>query len=304
MQHFTSSSAHALMCGFLLVATATDVRSQSFQGGLRGTVKDVNGVIPAVAVTLINEATNVQRGTVTNEVGEYVFAAVLPGTYTARAVITGFKTFERKGLTIGTQQFITLDLLMELGTLEESISVTANAPLIQTSNASTGEVLEKKTLEALPALNRNAYMTAVTTVPTVIATGNPYFSRMEDQSNGSLLSLGGGPRRANNYLLDGVSYTDILNRTSAFPSTEAIEEVKVQVHTYDAEMGRSGGGVFNTTGKSGTNDFHGSGFYQTRPNWALDNNFFDAQAGRPKSTLPFYRYWGGSFGGPIAKNKT
>src|SRR2546425_2768176 len=193
MRRFASSSPYVLMLGLLLVASATDVRSQSFQGGLRGAVKDANGVIPGAGVTLINEATNVQRGTVSNQVGEYVFAAVLPGTYTVRTVLTGFKTFERKGLAIGTQQFITLDLLMEIGTVEESISVTANSPLIETSNASTGEVLDKKTLEALPALNRNAYMTAVTTVPTVIATGNPYFSRMEDQSNGSLLSLGGGP---------------------------------------------------------------------------------------------------------------
>ena len=222
MRRLTSSSPCVLMV-LLLVANVTEVRSQSFQGGLRGTVKDANGVVPGAGVTIINEATNVQRVTFSNEVGEYVFAAVLPGTYTVRAVLTGFKTFDRKGLTIGTQQFITLDLLMEVGTIEESISVTANAPLIETSNASTGEVLEKKTLEALPALNRNVYMTAVTTVPTVIATGNPYFSRMEDQSNGSLLSLGGGPRRANNYLLDGVSYTDITNRTSSFPSTEALE---------------------------------------------------------------------------------
>src|SRR6266487_5051299 len=122
-QRFSSSSVHALMCGFLLVATATDVRSQSFQGGLRGTVKDVNAVIPGVAVTLINEATNVERGTVSNGAGEYVFAAVLPGTYTVRAVLQAFKTFQRRGLTIGTQQFITVDLVMEVGTLEESISV-------------------------------------------------------------------------------------------------------------------------------------------------------------------------------------
>src|SRR6266852_777469 len=103
MQRFTSSSARALMCGFLLVATATDVRSQSFQGGLRGAVKDANGVIPGVVVTLINAGTNVSRTTVSNEVGEYVFAAVLPGTYTVRAALQSFKTFERRGLTIGTQ---------------------------------------------------------------------------------------------------------------------------------------------------------------------------------------------------------
>jgi len=304
MRRSTLSWTSIFAAALLLVAIARDGASQSFQGGLRGAVKDANSVIPGVMVTLINEGTNVSRMTVSNERGEYVFAAVLPGTYTVRAVLQAFKTFERRGLTIGTQQFITVDLVMEVGTLEESISVTAAPPLVETSNASTGEVLQKKTLEALPALNRNAYMTAVVTVATVIATGNPYFSRMEDQSNGSLLSLGGGPRRANNYLLDGVSYTDLTNRTSAFPSLEAIEEVKVQVHTYDAEMGRSGGGVFNTTGKSGSNTFHGSGFAQARPNWALASNFFDALAGRGKSTLPYYRYWGGSFGGPIARNKT
>jgi trimeric autotransporter adhesin len=298
---WTSTLASALI---LLITIATDGASQSFQGGLRGAVTDANSVIPGVIVTLINQDTSGSRTTVSNERGEYVFAAVQPGTYTVRAALQGFKTFERQGLTIGTQQFITLDLVMELGTIEESISVTADAPLLETSNASLGEVLDKRTLDALPALNRNAFMTAVT-VPTVIATGDPYFSRMEDQSNGSLLSLGGGPRRGNNYLLDGVAVTDLQNRTSVFVSTEAINEVKVQVHTYDAEMGRSGGGVFNTTGKSGSNAFHGSAFIQNRPNWAAANNFFAERAGNPKITDgPYYRYWGGSLGGPVIHNKT
>src|SRR6267142_3372389 len=112
MRRLTSLSPYVLTA-LLLVANASEVRSQSFQGGLRGTVKDVNGVIPGAGVTLVNEATNVQRSTISNEVGEYVFAAVLPGTYTVHVALTGFKTFDRKGLTIGTQQFITLDLLME-----------------------------------------------------------------------------------------------------------------------------------------------------------------------------------------------
>ena len=249
-------------------------------------------------MTLTNEGTNVSRSTVSNGVGEYVFAAVLPATYTVRATLQGFKSFERRGLTIGTQQFITLDLIMEVGAVEESITVAGDAPLIENSNASTGEVLNNETLEALPALNRNAFMT-VATVPTVLAQGDPYFSRLEDQSNGSLLSLGGGPLRANNYLLDGVAVTDLQNRTSVFVSTEAIDEVKVQVHTYDAEMGRSGGGVFNTTGRSGSNTFRGSGFFQVRPNWSLARNFFDERADRPKPQETYYRYWGGSLGGPV-----
>src|SRR5262245_61376972 len=259
-------AVYGLVCASIVLTAASDLRGQSFQGGLRGAVRDPNGVIPGVSVTLTNEGTNVSRSTVSNDVGEYVFAAVLPGTYTVRATLQGFKSFERRGLTIGTQQFITLDLVLEVGAVEESITVTGDAPIIETSNASMGEVLNNETLEALPALNRNAFMT-VATVPTVLAQGDPYFSRLEDQSNGSLLSLGGGPLRANNYLLDGVSVTDLTNRASVFVSTEAIDEVKVQVHTYDAEMGRSGGGVFNTTGRSGSNTFRGSGFFQVRPNW-------------------------------------
>ena len=302
MRHWFLRCAWAL---FLLTSSAPAIWAQSFQGGLRGAVKEESErVIPGVTVTLINQATNISRETVSNEVGEYAFAAVVPGTYIVKAMLDGFKTFERRGLTIGTQQFITLDLTMAVGSFEEAVTVTASSPLLDTSNASVGRVLDNKTIEDLPALNRNAYMSAVITVPTVQAQGNPYFSRMEDQSNGSLVSLGGGPLRANNYLLDGVSVTDLTGRTTVFVTPEAIEEMKVQVHTYDAEMGRSGGGVFNTTGRSGTNAFRGSAFAQMRPNWSLKQPYFDEVAGKPKLDTPYYRYWGGSVGGPIKENKT
>jgi len=290
---------------FLLVSLASTAGAQSFQGGLRGAVKEESDrVIPGVTVTLTNQATNISRETVSNADGEYAFPAVVPGTYSVKAVLEGFRTFERKGLSIGTQQFITLDLPMQIGSFEEAITVTGAAPLLETSNASVGRVLDNKTIEALPALNRNAYMSAVITVPTVQAQGNPYFSRMEDQSNGSLVSLGGGPLRANNYLLDGVSVTDLTGRTTVFVTPEAIEEMKVQVHTYDAEMGRSGGGVFNTTGRSGTNVFRGGVLGQMRPNWSMKQPYFDQVAGKPKLDTPYYRYWGGSIGGPIKENKT
>ncbi len=105
------------------------------------------------------------------------------------------------------------------------------------------------------------------TVPTVIASGDAQFNRQQDQTNASLLSLGGGTRRGNNYLVDGVPITDLRNRASANPSIEALEDVNVQVHTYDAETGRTGGGIFNSAAKSGGNSWHGSGFYQNRPKW-------------------------------------
>src|SRR5438876_11634917 len=100
----------ALVLGVLVLAVATGVAGQGFQGGLRGAVHDPNGVVPGVEVTITNEATNIKRSVVTNDAGEYVFAAVEPGTYTGRASLQGFKTIERTGLRIGTQTFIVLDL--------------------------------------------------------------------------------------------------------------------------------------------------------------------------------------------------
>src|SRR5262249_60607053 len=129
---------------------------------------------------------------------------------------------------------------------------------------SQGGVLDSKMLEMLPAPGRNAYLIGAT-MATVTLSGDAQFNRQQDQSNASLISLGGGARRANNYLLDGVGITDLRNRASANATIEALEDVKGQVHTYDAELGRTGGGVFNVTAQAGTSDLHGSGVFQTRP---------------------------------------
>ena len=284
------------------VFTAGVAHAQSFQGGLRGSVKDAQGVIPGVTITLTNEANGVTRDTVSNASGEYSFPAVDPSSFTVKAAVQGFKTFERKGIRIGTQQFITLDIVLEVGTVEESITVTADAPLIETSNASHGEVLDAKTIESLPTIGRNVFLMAVT-VPTVQSSGDTHWNRMQDQSGASAISLGGGGVRANNYLLDGFPVTDLQNRSATNPSGEMVEDVRVQIHTYDAEMGRTGGGVLNTTAKSGANDFRGSVFFQNRPNAFIGPLFFN-QIRNIKNSPQFWRDAGGGFGGPIVHNKT
>src|SRR5215813_2087363 len=136
---------HSLLAALAIVLVcATLAAGQSFQGGLRGAARDTSGgVLPGVAFTLTNEATGIARTTVTNDVGEYAFAAVTPGTYTATGTLQGFKTIERRGIVIGTQQFITLDFVMETGALAEEVVVTASSPLVETSNASSGAVLNK-----------------------------------------------------------------------------------------------------------------------------------------------------------------
>src|SRR5206468_9147582 len=141
-----------------------------------------------------------------------------------------------------------------------------------------------------------------------VPSGDAQFNRQQDQTNASLMSLGGGTRRGNNYTLDGVPITDMRNRMSAVPTIEGVDDLKVQVHTYDAEMGRTGGGVFNVTARSGSNAYHGSGFYQTRPVWGQSENFFNAAQGLTKEATglanAYYRLYGGGVGGPVVKNRT
>src|SRR5687767_6792319 len=297
----------ALLAIFIGAFSPLAASAQTFTGGLRGSVHDAGGILPGVTVTIINEGTEGSRETTTNASGEYSFSAVSPATYTIRAALTGFKTYERRGVRIATQQFLTLDITLEVGQVQETITVTADAPLIETSNASTGGTLDRQVLEALPAPGRNAFMISVT-VPTVAPTGDPQFNRQQDQTNASRISMGGGGVRANNYLLDGVPITELRGRAVLNPTIEALEEVKVQVHTYDSEMGRTGGGVFNLTAKSGTNEFHGTGFYQTRPVWGVSENFFTKAQGLTKEESglsdTYYRLYGGGVGGPIWKNRT
>src|SRR5918996_1663790 len=300
-----------LVCAALaaLLGMAGPAIAQSATGGLRGAVRDAQGVIPGVTVTLTNDANGVSSDTISNASGEYSFPAVDPSTYSIRAGVQGFKTFERRGIRIGAQQFVTLDITLEVGTVAETITVTADAPLIETSNASHAEVLDNKTLEALPSVGRNVFLMAVT-VPTVQSSGDTHWNRMQDQSGASQLSVGGGGVRANNYLLDGFPITDLQNRSSTNPSGEMLEDVRVQVHTYDAEMGRTGGGVFNTTAKSGANQFHGSGFYLSRPSKLVGYSFFDqikfptTPGLRESLQRASWKSAGGGFGGPILRGKT
>src|SRR5262249_13131058 len=111
--------AALVLAASLVVSHAAGVSGQGFQGGLRGAIKDAGGVIPGVEITLTNEQTNIKRSVVTNERGEYSFANVDPGTYSVKAALQGYKTVDRGGIRIGTQQFFTLDLTLEVGAITE-----------------------------------------------------------------------------------------------------------------------------------------------------------------------------------------
>ena len=255
----------------IFLAVGGDGYGQGFQGGVRGAIRDNGGAVPGAAVSLTNEDTGQSRSALTNTLGEYAFASVEAGTYRIKIALQGYKTIERAGVRVGTQSFLVLDQSLEVGAIEESVTVSVQTPVVETANASHGAVLDRVTLETLPSSGRAAFLLAAS-LPTVVPSGDGQFNRQQDQTGASSLSLGGGTRRGNNYVLDGVSITDIVNRAVANPTMEALEDVKVQVHTYDGEMGRTGGGVFNSTLKSGTNTFRGTAFFQTRPLWGQENN--------------------------------
>ncbi|HTL00881.1 MAG TPA: TonB-dependent receptor, partial [Vicinamibacterales bacterium] len=288
-----------VMCA--LVAAA-NVSAQTYQGALRGAVRDPQGVIPGAEVLLINEDTNAERSAMTNEVGEYAFSSVLPGPYTVRVSLAGFKTESHKGFRIGTQQSAVLDFVLEVGAISEQVTVTGEAPLIERASATQAATLDKEALQSLPIFGRNTFFAAVST-PGVIQTGDPQFVRYQDQSGSSQLSLGGGPRRGNGYLIEGVSITDLTNRPTIAPSMESVEELKVQTKTYEADMGHAAGGVFNTTARSGSNTWHGSALLVSKPGATTGTLFFAKRAGLTNPPQYYYN-WAGSIGGPIVKDKT
>ena len=286
----------------LLFTCATVAGAQTYQGALRGVVRDIQGVIPGAEVTLVNEDTNSQRTAVTNEVGEYVVASVLPGPYTVRVSLPGFKTEQRTGFRIGTQQTAVLDFTLEVGAISEQLTVTGEAPLVERVSATQATSLDKDALRALPIFGRNTFFAAISTAG-VIQTGDPQFVRYQDQSGSSQLSLGGGPRRGNGYLIEGVSITDLTNRPTIAPSMEAVEELKVQTKTYEADMGHAAGGVFNTTARSGSNSWHGSGLLVSKPGATTGTLYFAKKAGL-ENPPQYYYNWAGSVGGPIIKDRT
>src|SRR5688572_22605093 len=152
----------SLRVGLILVlsltVTALHGSAQTYQGGLRGAVRDANGLVPGADVVLVNEENGLPRTTITNEAGEYSFSNVLPGLYTVRASLAGFRTFESRGVRIGTQDFITLDLRLEVGEIREAITVTGATPIIDNSNAAVGTLIERQTLETLPNVGRNPFV--------------------------------------------------------------------------------------------------------------------------------------------------
>ena len=279
--------------------------AQSNYGAVRGVVSDAQGAaVTNATVQLIADATKISRTTTTNGSGQYVFNAVDPATYTVVVTGPGFKTEEEKGLVVDSGNTIPLDLKLQLGQATESVEVSSTEELVNNGTSYNGQLIDAQKLRDLPNAGRNPFLFSKLD-NNVTPVGDPRFVRFQDQSGSSTISIAGAPLSSNNYLIDGIPITDFSNRAVIIPSIEGVEEVKIQANTYDAELGRTSGGNFNTTLKSGSNALHGVLQGETRQtNWGA-NLFFnnhhanvpgDYQIARPASE--FYSYVG-SLSGPI-----
>jgi hypothetical protein len=287
------------MLGALIgVGIVGSASAQSIYGSIRGMVTDpTESAIANAKVSLINQDTGVLRSTLSNSLGEYVFSQLVPGAYTIAVEAQGFKKFEGKNTVLETQGQLTVDLKLEVGSVSETVQVTSEVPLIETSTASQGQLIDNQKLVDLPNIGRNPFMMSKL-APGVQQVGNPAYMRMQDQSGSSQISFVGGPIRGNNYLLDGVPITDMNNRAIVIPSLEAVQEMKVQTNTYDSEIGRTGGGMFNVLMKSGTNEYHGSLGGWLRNTDQEANAFFNNRGGIPKTDQPNRTEYF-SVGGPV-----
>jgi hypothetical protein len=281
--------------------------AQAVTGTILGTVTDSTGaVMPGATVTLTNAGTGLVRSLTTNANGEYTAPSLPTGRYTVKGELSGFKTVMVAGVDLGVDQHLRINVKLEVGGVEESVTVTGSSPLIQTSTSELGTTVSEEQIKTLPLNGRN-FVNLTRTVPGVVR-GVP---GANIDGAGSLawrasasFSANGQRPRDNNYMLDGVDNNETwLQTVVLFPSVDALDEFKLQTSTYSAEFGRSLGGVVNLQIKSGTNVMHGSGFEFLRNDAFDENNYFNKRAGRPKPAFSQHQY-GGTIGGPVVKDKT
>ncbi len=302
-----SAVARALCLMALSLGLASSAVAQSVSGTILGTVTDSTGATVAGAkVTIVNEGTGLTRVLTADSNGEYTAPALPTGHYTITSEMTGFKTVALSNVEVGVDQRVRINIKHEVGAMTESVSVTAETPLIQTSSSELGTTVGSTQIEALPLNGRN-FVNLTRPIPGVLR-GIPGANIDGDGSlawrASASFSANGQRPRDNNYMLDGVDNNETwLQTVVIFPSVDALDEFKLQTSTYSAEYGRSLGGVVNLQIKSGTNRLHGSGFEFHR-NDAFDaNNFFNNRAGRAKPDFKQNQF-GGTIGGPVFKDKT
>jgi hypothetical protein len=278
----------------LCVPTAS---AQESTGTILGVITDETGaVVPNVAVTITSEDTGLTRTATTGNDGGYVVPLLPVGRYSVEAEASGFHRVVQTGIFLNVNEKARIDIVLRVGSLEDTITVEAEAPMVDTSSSTLGVVIEEKTILDLP-LNGRDFTELGLLLPGVLP--NPGRS-----GGGDLGSVGGQRTQSNNFTLDGAANNDLYDSGFvASPPPDAIQEFKILTHNYSAEYGRNSGSVVNVVTKAGTNEVHGS-VWEFLRNDALDaNDFFSNRAGAEKAPLTQNQF-GLSLGGPLRRGKT
>lgn len=288
----------------LLTCAALALTGQEFRATINGTVTDPTGaVVPGVTVEIRNLATNALITAQTNEAGLYVAPFIPPGRYTVSAGREGFKRAVREDVEVRVGDRLRIDFQLELGGVTERVVVSASAELLETSTAARGQVIDSQKVAEMPLLGRNPFMLAVL-APAVQYTPSLASRSNRPFDNGGMdsFSINGGRQFTNEFLIDGVpntgTETNQPGNLSFVPSPDATEEFKVQTNVYDAQYGRTGGGVINVSLRSGTNDFHGALYHYFRHDKLNANTFVANLAGSPKQSFRWNQP-GVRFDGPV-----
>src|SRR6266849_6624518 len=301
MIHMLKPALQILMCVCLIAATAF---AQGEIGGasLNGTVTDSSGAaVPSAKVTATNPATGLTRTTATDQSGLYNFQQLPVGTYDLTIEAKGFKVSKRTGVSLTVGAVATVDIPLEIGTAQETVSVTAEVPVVETTRSQTSTTVTTKQVSDLPINGRN-FLDFTVLTPGVL----------RDPSRGGDLSFGGQRGTANSLLVDGSDSNNVFfgqstgrSGTGRNPysfSQDAVQEFQVNTNGYNAEVGRAGGGVINVITKSGSNQFHGAAFEFFRDKALNANSWENNRANRAKKFYHFNQF-GGNIGGPVVKNK-
>jgi hypothetical protein len=288
-----------IMAGIWLLLLPLWLRAQGPTAEITGTVTDATGaVVSGAVVTLTNVATNVDRTSRTNEAGIYDAPSLLPGIYSLRVTLAGFHTAVSR-IELQVSQIARMDFSLQVGNVNETVEVQAQAAELQTESTALGAVVENRRIEELPLNGRN-YLQLAALVPGATNYGPTNFIAQArgggDRSNFQL-NIAGQRLEFNHYTLDGIENTDPNYGTYLVqPSVDALQEFKVDTSTYSAEYGHNVAQI-SVVSKSGTNEYHGTLFEFLRNSNLDAKNFYD----KPNAPIaPFKRnQFGGVIGGPV-----
>jgi outer membrane receptor protein involved in Fe transport len=268
-----------------------------------GVAKDSSGgVLPNVAVTIVNVDTGLTRVVKTTDDGEYRVPELPVGRYEVKGEHAGFKIVSRRGITLEVTQQAVINLDFEVGSAEQQVVVTEEAPMVNTQDATLGGTVNETKMAELPLNGRN-YID--------LALYQPGVNQDKNQNNqgGTSFSVNGAPPRSNNFTLDGAVLQNMLGRSPVAGNSgdalglDGIKEFTIVAGTFQAEYGLAMGSQMVAVSKGGTNQFHGDVFEYIR-NDAFDaNTFFNNQSDTPKAPLRKNQF-GGAVGGPIKKDKS